>query len=378
MLNYFFGALLLIVSLCSSAANSAQLSQVNTQITDLTSELTQQKFNRQQLQESLQSAEISLGDLKKQQQQTNREIRKRRSALETLNQQQANYQNSLADLQYQLAQELRAAYMQEQPNYFKLILSQKNPNDLDRNLSYYQFVLAAQQKLIVDLNNTLTAIEENKQLIEDQTVQLLSFTNQQQQQIAQIQYKHQQRKIVLQALNQIILNKDQRLASLMSNKYALEHVVKQLEMSPSKPTQPWSSASFSQAKGSLNWPTRGKIVAGFNSSIAEGNLKLNGILFSAAEGQGVYAIAPGRVEFAQWMPGYGLLLIIDHGQGYMTLYGRNASLYKKVGDTVAAGDLIATVGRTGGYANPSLYFAIRKQGQPLDPMQWCGRRKIAA
>ena len=128
---------------------------------------------------------------------------------------------------------------------------------------------------------------------------------------------------------------------------------------------------FYKKRGHLIWPTTGRIKHHFGTQIGQSELKWNGVLIEASQGQTVHAVAPGKVIFAKWLQGYGLLLIIDHGNGYMTLYGRNQSLLKKVGDWVKTNTTIATAGQTGGFSQSALYFSLRHNAKPLNPEKWC-------
>jgi septal ring factor EnvC (AmiA/AmiB activator) len=134
---------------------------------------------------------------------------------------------------------------------------------------------------------------------------------------------------------------------------------------------PELKADFSTLKGSLPWPVRGRLAQKFGSPRTEG--VWDGVLIDAPEGMEIKAVTQGKVVYAEWMRGYGLLIIVDHGHGYMTLYAFNQSLYKKMGDTVEAGDVIASVGQSGGRSQSGLYFGIRKKGVPIDPLEWCRR-----
>jgi septal ring factor EnvC (AmiA/AmiB activator) len=136
-------------------------------------------------------------------------------------------------------------------------------------------------------------------------------------------------------------------------------------------SSPELKADFSALKGSLPWPVRGRLAQKFGSPRTEG--AWDGVLIDAPEGMEIKAVTQGKVVYAEWMRGYGLLIIIDHGHGYMTLYAFNQSLYKKMGDTVAAGDVIASVGQSGGRSEAGLYFGIRNKGVPIDPLEWCRR-----
>ena len=140
--------------------------------------------------------------------------------------------------------------------------------------------------------------------------------------------------------------------------------------------QALQGGDFHERRGHLPWPTRGSIVAHFGTSIENSELLWNGVLLQAPESQPVYAIAAGTIVFADWLTGFGLLLIIDHGGDYLTLYARNHALYKKVGETVQPGHRIADVGKSGGFEKSGLYFEIRKHGRPLDPEKWCHTGKL--
>jgi septal ring factor EnvC (AmiA/AmiB activator) len=141
------------------------------------------------------------------------------------------------------------------------------------------------------------------------------------------------------------------------------------QLSTSTPNTNDANADFLSLKGKLPWPVAGKLAHKFGSARTEGTW--DGVLIDANEGIDIKAVTRGKVVFAEWLRGYGLLVIIDHGQGYMTLYAFNQSLYKQLGDTVEAGDVIASVGQSGGRNKAGLYFGIRSKGVPIDPIEWC-------
>jgi septal ring factor EnvC (AmiA/AmiB activator) len=143
------------------------------------------------------------------------------------------------------------------------------------------------------------------------------------------------------------------------------------ELSPSEDHSSEPETDFAELKGKLPWPVNGKLTHKFGSARTEGTW--DGVLIDAAEGMEIKAVTGGKVVYAQWLRSYGLLIIIDHGQGYMTLYAFNQSLYKHTGDLVKAGDVIASVGQSGGRSQAGLYFGIRKKGEPVDPLEWCRR-----
>ena len=180
------------------------------------------------------------------------------------------------------------------------------------------------------------------------------------------QLEKQQHKIVTH-YDHLLQSNAQRIQRLNKNKAALENVINRLRYQSAKGV---NGQKFVKTKGHLLWPTQGKISEPYGHAMA-GNIKSNSVIIAAHSGQNVYAIASGKVVFSNWLRGFGLLIIIDHGNGYMSLYGYNRSLYKKTGDTVKAGDLIASVGQSGGQSKPGLYFALRHNNQPLNPSKWC-------
>lgn len=368
-------ALLLNVIIGSGyAATEKDLSKIQAQIKTVQQDIKQQQASREQIQQNLKQTETQLGELGLRQQQTTSQRKAQQATLKALNQQQAGYEAELAAQQAELARQIRLAYMTGQQPFLQLLLSQEDPTQISRNLTYYQYLTQYQLNLIQQLNTLLQQVADNKQAIAQHTAQLATLQNQQQQQLQQIKAKRTERETALKQLNNTIQSKSQQLQQLLADKAALDQAVKKAATASQNVGGPiiWpGGGSFAKAQGKLSWPTRGKIIAGFNSPIEQSEIKLGAVIIAAPEGQNVYAIAPGRVAFADWMSGYGLLMIVDHGQGYMTLYGRNGTVYKQVGDTVTPGERIATVGKTGGYAQPGLYFAIRKQSEPVNPQLWC-------
>lgn len=358
-----------------AADNHPNISAIQTQIKNVQRDLKTQQTSRTQLQKNLQQAEVQLAEITQREQKIAAEQKKQSAVLEDLQKQKKLLEKKLATQQDALALEIRSAYMLGQKEYLYLLLNQEDPNSISRNLTYYQYITRYQLEVIEELNALVKQVAENSQAIVERTNELTKLQNQQKQQLVEMQSKQVARESSLKQLNTVIQSKDDQLRQLLADRAALERVVRKVETAKANVGGEivWpAGGSFAKAQGKLSWPTRGRIIASFDSPIiGQSETKLAGVLLGAPEGQDIHAIAPGRVVFAEWMSGYGLLMIINHGQGYMTLYGRNGSLFKKVGDAVSPGERIATVGKTGGYAEPGLYFAIRKQGQPLNPQGWC-------
>lgn len=369
----FFLLMLSVISTSWAETHTAtHLMQIKNQIKNLQTHLKLADSQRDSLQQDLQKNEVGISQLAAHLQRTQNALSRQQQELQKLVRQQMSYQQKLNDQQKVLAMQIRMAYMLSQQEYLKVFFNQTDMSQTARMLTYSRYLLQNRKQAIDEINHTLAELTKNKQAIQSQAQSLLNLKTEQQQDNQELQRVKHNRERSLQKLNSDIQSQQQRLTTLIANKQALEKMLVQLEAKPpSFYYLPSRGSSFDRLRGKLRWPTLGAIVENFGTQIQESELKLNGVLIRAPEGQNVYAIAPGRVVFANWMAGYGLLLIIDHGHGYMSLYGRNSVLYKKEGNTVSAGDIIASVGKTGGYNQAELYFAIRNQGKPVDPSIWC-------
>jgi septal ring factor EnvC (AmiA/AmiB activator) len=270
-----------------------------------------------------------------------------------------------------LAQQFRTAYEMGQHSYWRVLLNQDDPEKISRILTYYQYLNQARTNLITDMQASIATIEQTQQQIASQT---LSLQKLQQERVAQKNDLHQQeqdRRQVLVKLTKEIKTQQQRLAQLEINRKNLERVVNSLDAHAQY--QLPSGVGFAKLRGRLTWPVAGRVGRGY-ASVSDGNVVSRGIFFSATIGVPVHAVAPGEVIFADWLRGYGLLMIVSHGDQYLTLYAHNNALLKHVGDKVIAGDAIALVGDSGGADYPGLYFEMRAQGKPIDPTRWFKKR----
>ncbi len=347
-------------------AESSSLSTINQKISSIKQQLNKDTSNRNQLQKKLKNLDEQTATLSKSIQKTQRQAKQKRIRIRKLEQQKDQFQNTLHRQKKQLIQELQAAYMASRQPYLKLLLSQHNPQELNRIAQYYRYLHEYQEKRINALEKTIENIQANKQQLHKEQQQLQQLASQQKKQKSSLTKTSQQRKTLIHTINEKIKAHNQSLNVLNQNKIQLNQTIQQLN----KPDIP-SNRLFTDQKGSLSWPTKGRITHHFGTKIQQSELTWSGVVVRAPEGQPVKAIASGDVIFAKWLSGYGLLVIINHGDGYMSLYGRNQAIYTKEGDHVDAGQQIATVGQTGGFDSPSLYFAIRHNAKPLNPSLWC-------
>lgn len=363
---------LLLSSVAYAQPTHRQLKQLNARIETMQNVLQQEREQREKWQSALKAVELETASIQLKQQQTRTALTAQRQALAALKASIAANQLRLRTQQQQLAQQILTTYRFIRQPAIKFVLNQDNVAKLKRMITYYRYISRDSMSLITQLRQTLSTLRDSEQLAEE-TLQTLNTLKQQQLNTARaLVAAKRQREQLIAKINQTIHSKKQKLSSLISNKHALERTLRRLDEQARAAMS--KDMAFAARKGKLIWPTQGKILSQFGTQIAKSELRWGGDLIQAPDGQPVVAVAPGRVVYANWLSGYGLLIIINHGQGFMTLYGRNHMLYRKVGDPVQAGELIATVGKSGGYEKPGLYFAIRRFAKPLDPTTWCSRK----
>jgi septal ring factor EnvC (AmiA/AmiB activator) len=361
--------LLLLPALALSATSKKkQLQEINKHIKQVKVELTSSYIKTVSIQKDLRKNEIERSNLAIAKQKTQTQLVSQRLLLKQLKQKETDYQARISMQKRILEQQISATYMLGKQSYLKILLNQDDPAKFSRTLMYYSYIQKSRLDLISNLNVNIANLELIQNSIVTHTYQLKNIINKQQEQDLGLKKLQINRQELLQQMHQKIKNQTQKLQNLIAEKEALEKIIARLQAESLKTKfinriGPWHN--------NLPWPTPGKVVNTFGQSIANSQLKSDGVVIYAPMGQKVKAIAAGKVVFAQWLQGYGLLLIIDHGQGYMSLYGRNNVLYHKVGDIVNGNELISEIGNTGGYEQAGLYFAIRYNGKPVNPAAWC-------
>jgi septal ring factor EnvC (AmiA/AmiB activator) len=268
-----------------------------------------------------------------------------------------------------LAALMRSAYAVGHGEELKLLLAQEDVATIGRMLGYYRYFEQARVKEIENLLKDLDALAEVHRAIDAETAALQASREQRLAETQQLGAERAQRQQALLDLDKELKDDESRLAALGKDEKDLTDLLDKLrDVFADIPKQIAGAEPFAQLRGRLNWPARGKLVAVFGAS--GGERGSNGIVIAMAEGSDVHAVSHGRVVFADWMRGFGLLLIVDHGDGFMSLYGYNEALLKDVGDWVDANETVATSGATGGQKTPGVYFELRAQGKPVDPRAW--------
>ena len=329
---------------------------------------TQAEKDRQQQQ--LRRVETDLGQAQKavhrlQQQQASIESR-----IERLQGEQQQASQDVVQQRALLSGQLRAAYAMGRQQRVKLMLNQEKPEQISRMLIYYEYFNQARIDQLTQLNQSLAQLKvlENQLGVENQSLtQVLANT---QSETAKLDQAKLSREQVIRRLDRDIQSAGGELEKLQADEKRLQQLLASIRQAINDiPLSNLDAKPFAELKGQLPWPLKGKLLNRYGSKRQTG--VWDGVLIDAREGQPIRSISHGRVVFADWLRGYGLLVIIDHGAGYMSLYAFNQSLYKEVGDWVHAGEEIAAAGASGGRDNAGLYFGIRKQGKPINPAQWC-------
>lgn len=359
----------------TSTAPKKELEAVKTEIQSLSDDVNLNKASKESLFKQLKQQSQAVSALNKALNQLDQKLVAQSAELKLLASKQ---QQQLAMHQQQLDalnEQIRTAYLNGQPSVMKVLLNQEDPATLSRSTVYYRYFHQARQQQLNNISEKLHSLTvEQKKLFAAQKKQQQLYAEQEAKR-ATLKIKAKQREATLAALDKKITSQDSRLQLLREQELSLQALLhslnkpKKSEVSPSI-VKPKNQQAFAKRVGSLTWPKKGKLLADYGSPRNLGKLTWQGIMIAASSGDNIVAAAPGRVVFAGWLRGFGLLLIIDHGDQYMTLYGNNESLLKQVGDEVGTGDLIAHSGEKDVRQQTGLYFEIRHKGSPTNPMKW--------
>lgn len=384
-----------------------QLDAARADISELKQLLDKLQQEKSGVQKDLKKTESEMGQLEKQVQGLQQDLKKSEEEIQRLDSEKKKLEGARLEQQRLIGIQARAAYQSGRQEYVKLLLNQQNPEKFSRTLTYYDYLSEARMEQLATFNETLRQLTNVELEIVNQQSQLLeqkSALDGRREQLASVR---KERQLALAKLSKEFSARDQKLKARQQEQANLARVLKTIEEtlarqareaeaarqqallaereqqsvgSSAKPTNSGplvsSGASFggpfAKARGKLPWPVNGRLVARYGTPRGgDARTKWDGVLIGASAGSQVHAVHGGRVVFADWLRGAGLLVILDHGNGYLSLYGHNQSLLKDAGDIVKAGEAISTVGNSGGQDTSALYFAIRQQGRPIDPAQWC-------
>jgi septal ring factor EnvC (AmiA/AmiB activator) len=297
-------------------------------------------------------------------------LRSRRAELDTLSAERDRLQTVRREQARRIADHLASAYHLSGDDFFKSLLNQERPDEFARMMRYHRYLSSARADSLAGYEATLAALEANLERVRNSEQALAAQQQQLDERRRDLGQRKQERSALLSRLKSDMSDRAAQRTRLAADQTRLESLVEEL----ARRAQRLDGDTFVNSRGALPWPVRGQVTHRFGKERAGGRLKWQGVFIEAADGSEVRAIHSGRVAFADWLRGFGLLTIIDHGSGYMTLYAHTDVLYKNVGDWVEGGEPIATAGTSGGQPDSGLYFEIRASGTPRDPLGWLSRR----
>jgi len=353
------------------ARTEAELKAVRSQIDKVRAEMERDAGRRDKLAKEIEESEKSVGTARGELEKLRRERAAHTARRSELAAERQREETALAADRGALAGQIRAAHMIGEREPIKLLLNQRDPAETGRVLVYYQYFGRARASQISAIDAHLAELGRLDAELAVEEERLASLEEQQRGEVSKLQAARERRGRALESLETESKNRAKQLDRLKGQQADLEKLVRELRRALERidkfPTD--SKDAFAKLRGKLAWPVAGRLVASFGQ-VRAGGVKWDGLMVAGAAGAPVRAVYHGRVVYADWLSGLGLLVIVDHGDGYMSLYGHNERLYKEVGERVTAGDTIATVGDSGGRARPELYFEIRKGGRPVDPRPW--------
>jgi len=361
----------------SVAGEKAEVKQLQAMLKKLQSNLKKERAKRSKEERALQLSEQSIATTAAQILKLNKKLLSINANLDGFLSRQTQLQQQLDQQRKNLHSLIKQRYQMGEEAPLKLLLRQQNPEYVSRMLIYFERIREQQNAEVLAYRQLLDEHDSNSSKIDQSQAQLLAQKHKLQQQQQQLQSSRAKRSQALAKIDQQILRNRTKIKKLAADKKRLQKVISRIEKVLPKTVvkvkaKVKDNRPFKILKGKLPWPVKGKVIRSFAS--VENNLAYDGVLISSAQGRSVQAVHSGMVVFADWLRSYGMLMIIDHGDGYMTLYGHNQQLLKKVGDSVSALEPIAMTGNSGGNQHAALYFAIRHRGQTTNPRTWFARR----
>jgi septal ring factor EnvC (AmiA/AmiB activator) len=353
-----------------------ELERVRERISELKEQLDDRAAERDRITADLQEAEvrisqqrIQLAELERQREFSERRIIEIEAGVQAR-------EAELDEETRQLAAQVRAAYTNGRQERVKLLLNQHDPALVGRMMTYYRYLSEHRGGNIATVNEHLAELAGLHAEAAKERDRLTALAGARQDELERLNGAQEERRELLAALATRMQQEGEEIERLAAEEKDLTRLIAELTSILSDyPIT--SDAPFTELKGGLTWPVAGTLLHDFGQPRAGGGLKWNGVVLAASRGSEVRAVYHGRVVFADWLAGLGLLVIVDHGDGYMTLYGYNETTLKSTGDWVAPGDVIATVGDSGGQARAGLYFEIRQGAKPVNPKAWITRQPKA-
>jgi septal ring factor EnvC (AmiA/AmiB activator) len=352
------------------AEQNTRLLKVQEKIKSVSSKLSTLKKQEGKAQNKLKQLERQYGKISQKVRHLALQLREKKQRIKEIQQDIKEQQKWLFGQENYIAGQARAAYILGKQEPLKLLLSQEDIGKVSRMMRYYYYFNKDRVNQVQQINNSLQllkGLEKEKQQELQRVSELAVEQKQKQKKLVQTKYA---RKKLLKSIKKDFKTQKYKLSKLKKNAQKLKGLVNTLRLEKQRPVAAVKSVlPFRHLKAKMSWPIKGKIIKYFGNRRVDS--RWNGVLMRAKEGTKIKVIAAGQIVYADWFKGYGLLIIVKHDKDYMSLYAYNQSLYQTKGDWVSAGDVVATVGKSGGRDKSALYFEIRKKDKPINPAKWC-------
>jgi septal ring factor EnvC (AmiA/AmiB activator) len=346
-----------------------ELEQVRVEIETVSEELASQMRSRDANVRALESIERALASTARELADLNARTRELEARGRELTAQMSAAEQRLGAEREALAEQVRMSYLTGRQELFELLLNQESPATLGRMMVYYDYLNRARSSRIEAVGAELDSLERLAEESDRVRARLETVRARTRAEHARLERQRRERAAVLTRLDDSIATGAEALESLERDEQRLAELVERLrEATAAFPVD--ADEPFGDLEGRLTWPVPGRLASDFGEPRNGGPMRWNGVMLESPSGTLVRAVYSGRIAFSDWLPGLGLLIIVDHGGGYMSLYGHNQALFKQAGDWVAPGEPLGQVGDSGGQAAPSLYFEIRHEGDPVNPHEW--------
>lgn len=377
--GHVFSALMLMCLALPAHGQDQQsdLQNIQSLIEQTKAQLEDKLEDSERLQQELKLAELQIAEAATMLNTTDRALTVTRTEITRLENEKRQAQQSISTQQASLSNQIKSAFMAGNYDFAKMIFNQDDAGKFKRVLTYYQYLNGARLEQIAQFRALIKTFEDLETQLSRKENQQILLISQQRTQAENLRQRQQNRLVTLQKLDAEIKSDQAKVAQLTQQEQNLMRAIEQAEIAAQRAAVRNNQASIELAgltalKGKLLVPTSGSIDRLYGKR-RQGQVRWQGIVINSPSGTPVNTVADGKVLYADWLKGFGLVTIVDHGDGYMSVYGRNQALLRKVGDTVMVGDTISLVGNSGGQAQPGLYFEIRHKGKALNPSQWLSR-----
>jgi septal ring factor EnvC (AmiA/AmiB activator) len=357
----------------SFADEHTDLARLQQEISKLQSWLKETESEHDNLSKTLKESDKKIGGIAKKIDKTRSLLKQERARLKKLQTEQSQLRTLKTKQKQQLAKQLGGAQKLGNQGSIKVLLNQDDPQKISRILKYYEYFNNARMESIQTLIVNLKRLNNIENEILTQQHKLIETENDLLKKNKQLSSEKQQHKKLLAVLEARRKEQSNDLSQKQKDQKRLQQLINEVATLLDNSIRKQDARPIRSLKGMLPRPTEGRIVKAFGNNNSHARNKWQGWLIKGYEGSAINAVHHGRIVFSDWLRGFGLLLIIDHGDGYLSLYARNQTLLKSVGDWVYQGENIATLGSSGGFKEPRLYFEIRHKGKPQDPAAWLKR-----